>query len=104
MEFWIFWSSVLHGHFYTVKLVPSTHAQELMDSGDDKDISEGYGKYSDQALSRKFRDLFEPLTCLLFFCMFQFYCKYVAALNLFCESSFLNTISAHISLESFNDA
>ena len=72
MEFWIFWSSVLHGHFYTVKLVPSTHAQELMDSGDDKDISEGYGKYSDQALSRKFRDLFEPLTCLLFFACFSF--------------------------------
>ena len=75
LEFWIFSSSVLHGHVCMFKLVPHTHAQELMESGDEKGDGDGYAKYSEQALSRKFRDLYESLTCLLScFDMFQFYC------------------------------
>ena len=61
----MFLKSVLHVHACIFKLVPNTHAQELMDSGDEKGDGEGYAKDSDQALSRKFRELYESLTCLL---------------------------------------
>ena len=67
LEFWVFSISVLHGHIYTFKLVPRVPAQELVDSGDEKGGGEGYGKYNHQALSRKFRDLYESLACLQIF-------------------------------------